>query len=117
DGRRVPVRRAGLSREQVVDREPVLADEVADPAAERDPPDADRARVPQADAEPVRRGGVREFGRGETRLGPSGAFLDIDVDRLHLREVEDDPVGRTMAGDAMTAAANSELQAALTRKP
>src|SRR4029453_1747969 len=41
--------------------------------------DADRARVPQADAEPARRGGVREFGRGETRLGPSGAFLDIDV--------------------------------------
>jgi len=85
------IRRDDLGREQVVDREPVLADVVADPAAERDPPDADRARVPEADAEPVRRGGVREFGRGETRLGPRGAVLDIDVDRLHPREVEDDP--------------------------
>ena len=42
-----------LRREQVVDRHAVLADEVADPAARRDPADPDRAGVAEPDRQPV----------------------------------------------------------------
>ena len=43
-----------LGGEQVVDREAVLADEVADAAAERDPADPDRAGVAEPDRQAVR---------------------------------------------------------------
>ena len=111
------VRRDDLGREQVVDREPVLADEVPDAPAERDPPDADRARVAETDAESVGHGVVREPGGGEARLGPRGAVLDVDVDHVHLGEIEDDPVGHAVAGDAVATAPDGELDPALTRQP
>ena len=43
-----------LGAEQVVDRQTVLAHEVADAAAEREPADPDRGRVAEADGETVR---------------------------------------------------------------
>ena len=45
-----------LGTEQVVDRQTVLAHEVADAAAERESPDPDRSRVTEADGETVRCG-------------------------------------------------------------
>jgi len=57
----------------------VFADEVADPPAECDPPEADRARVAEANAEAVRRGGVGELGRAEAdSRGAAGAGSVID---------------------------------------
>ena len=47
------VRGHDLGGEQVVDRHAVLAREEADPAAERDAADADRARVAEAGREAV----------------------------------------------------------------
>ena len=43
-----------LGGEQGVDRQAVLADEVADAAAERDPADPDRAGVAEPDRQAVR---------------------------------------------------------------
>ncbi len=48
--------------EQVVDRQAVLAHEVADAAAEREAADADRAGVAEADREAVRAGAPRYLG-------------------------------------------------------
>jgi hypothetical protein len=54
------------------------------------------------------------FARGQARLGPRGAPLGVDLEPLHLREVEDDsPIGDAVTGDAVAAAADGELQPAL----
>jgi hypothetical protein len=99
-----------VGREDVVDREAVLADEEADPAAGRDPADPDRAGVPEPDHEPVRTAGRRQLRRRETRLGPHGPLLDIELDALQRAEVEDDPtVDRSVAGPAVPAAPDRQL--------
>ena len=64
------VRGHDVGREQVVDREPVLAHEVADAAAEGKAADADRARVAEADAEPVRRRRDGDLAGRRAGLGP-----------------------------------------------
>ena len=52
DAHDAPVGGHYLGADQVVDRDPVPAGEVADAAAERQPADADRARVAEATARP-----------------------------------------------------------------
>ena len=47
------VSRDDLGREHGIDRHPELADEVADPATERDPADADGPGIPEADRQAV----------------------------------------------------------------
>jgi hypothetical protein len=64
------VRGHDVGREQVVDREPVLAHEVADAAAEGEAADADRSGVAEADAEPVLRGRDGDLAGRGARLGP-----------------------------------------------
>ncbi len=59
-----------LGGEQVVDREAVLADEVADAAAERDPAEPHRSRVAEARREAVLGGRRRVLARGQAGLGP-----------------------------------------------
>jgi hypothetical protein len=106
-----------LGGEQVVDRQAVLADQVADAAGEGDPADADRAGVaePGRQAVGVRGGGV--LPRGQARLGPGGAALWVDVQRTQVRQVEDDaPVADAVAGRAVAAAADGELQPGLARE-
>ena len=66
------VRGHDVGREQVVDREPVLAHEVADAAAEGEAADADGAGVAEADAEPVLRGRDGDLAGRRARLGPGG---------------------------------------------
>src|SRR5919201_703178 len=51
-----PVGRDDLGREQRVDSEPLLADEVPDPAAQRDAADPDRTGIPEPDRQIVLRG-------------------------------------------------------------
>ena len=59
-----------LGREQRVDRQAVLAHEVADAAAERDAADADRAGVAEAGRQAVRGGGRRCTRRRSGRSRP-----------------------------------------------
>lgn len=97
-----------------VDGEAVLADEISDPAPERDAADPDRARVAEPDGKAVRTDCVGELAGREARLCPDRAPLDVDLDALHLREVQHDPcVRRAVAGIAVAAAADGELQAGL----
>ena len=104
-----------LGREQDVDRQAVLAHEVADAAAERDPADADRAGV----AEPGRQavlGGGRRVRRRRSGRPPAQAVraVDVDVERVHVAQVEHDPaVDDAVAGGAVAAAADGERQPGL----
>ncbi len=111
------VGRHQLGREQVVDREAVLADEEAGAAAERDAADPDGAGVAEAGREAVGAGGIGVLARRQARLGPGGASLEIDLERPHAREVEHDPALRdAVPGAAVTAAAHGELEPAIARK-
>ena len=105
------VRGHDLGSQQVVDRQAVLADEISDPAAQREPANADRAGI----AEPGRQAvGCRRVGvlaGSQARLGPGGASFGIDLERAHVREVEHDaPIGDAVAGQAVAAAADGQLQ-------
>ena len=68
------VRRHDLRGQQAVDREAVLADEVAHAAAERDPPDPHRTRVAEPDPQAMSVGRVRELERGQAGLRPRRAL-------------------------------------------
>ena len=99
----------GLQR---VDGEAVLADEEADTAAERQAGDADGAGVAERGGKAVRRGRCRVLARGQAGLGPRRSSLGIDMEPLHAREIEHDPViDSAVAGDAVAAAPHRELHA------
>ena len=117
DVQELAVRGHDLRGEEVVDRHAVLADEEADPSAERDAADADRARVAEAGREAVLPGGVRVLAGRESRLGPRRAAVRVDVQRLHRRQVEDDPsLGDAEARPAVAAAPDGELAARVARE-
>src|SRR5204863_1344332 len=106
-----------LGGDEVVDREAVPSDQVTDTAAERNPPNPDRAGIAQARGEPVGAGGRRVFARRQPGLGPGGVILRIDLEGPHPREVENDPAVRgTVAGATVAAAADGELEAAVARQ-
>ena len=106
-----------VSRQQGVDGQAVLADEIADAAAERDPADPDGTGVPEARRQAVGRGGRRVLHRGQSGLGPGRPTLDIDVERLHVAQIQHDAVvDDRVAGSAVAAAADREREAGVTRK-
>jgi hypothetical protein len=106
-----------LGGQQRIDRQAVLARQVADATAKGEAADADRAGVPEADGQPVRGRRGRDLAGGQSRLCPRGATLDVDVERLHVTQVEHDPdVGGAVAGAAVAAAAHGELRAGLARQ-
>jgi hypothetical protein len=108
------VGRDDVRGEQVVDRQAVLPDEVADPAAGRDPADADGAGVAEADRETVGIGGGRDVDGRRAGLGPGRPRRRVDLDLVHVAEVDDDAaVGSAMAGAAVAAAPDGELEARL----
>lgn len=84
------VGRDDLGAEQLVDREPVLAHEIAGTAAEGDPADADGRRVAEADGEAVRRSGSRDLAGGESAAGAHDAFVRVDLERGQPAQVEHD---------------------------
>ena len=111
------VRGHDLGGQQAVDREAVLADEVAHPAAEHDPSDPHRTRVAEPDPQAVGVGRVRELERGQAGLRPRGPPLGVDLDRTQVGEVDDDPaVGDALADHAVAAAADGELEPGLARE-
>src|SRR5205823_13496300 len=100
-----------LGGEQVVDREPVLAYEVADAAAERQAPDPDRAGVAEPDRELTRLRGGRQLAGGQAGLRPCDLFVGIDLERLEARQVEHDPaLAGAVAGRAVAPAPDGELE-------
>ena len=81
-----------LGGEQGVDRQAVLAHEVADAATERDPAEPDRARVAEAGRQAVLGGGRRVLGGGQARPGPGGPCVDVDVELVEVAQVDHDAV-------------------------
>ena len=106
-----------LGREQVVDRQPVLAGEEADAARERDAAQADRAGVPEPGREPAQAGRGAVFARGQSAARPGGAAAGVDRERAQVAEVEHDAaVDGGVGGRAVAAAAHGQLAAAVARE-
>ena len=89
------VRGHDVRGEERVDGQAVLAHEVADAAAERDPADPDRAGVAEAGRQAVRADALGVLGGGEPGLGPGGAPVDIDVELGEAAQVETMPPSTT----------------------
>ena len=100
-----------LRLEQVVDREPALAGQVADAAAEGEAADPGGRDDPAGRREPVLVRHPIDFAPGAAAANPDGACLRIDVDVLQRREVDHDPVvARPQPGAIVAAAADGEEQ-------
>ena len=90
--------RHDLGGEDVVDRQAVEAAEVADAAADGDAADPDRAGVPEAGRETVL-DGLGDLASGQAGLGPGGPAVGVDLEALHVAEIDDDAaVDRAVAG-------------------
>ena len=71
----------------------------------------DGAGVAKPGREAVRRCGGRILRGGQSGLGPRGAAVDVDVERLHIRQVEHDPaLGDAVTGRTVAAAAHGQLE-------
>ena len=112
-----PVGRDYLRGDQVVRHETEHPLEPATAGAERETGDARRGDAPARRGEPVRlRGGV-ELAPGQAGLRAHDPRLRIDVDPLHRRQVEHDPVvADRVAVDAVTAALHGERQSGLAAR-
>src|SRR5215207_987487 len=105
-----------LGGEQVVNCQSVLADQEADAAGEGDAADPDRAGVSQPGDPPALAGGNRVFARRGAGPDPGALPVGVDLDRLQFGEVDHQPaVAGSVAGPAVPAAADGELEAALAR--
>ena len=90
--------------------------EIADAATQRDTAYPDRARIAEADGQAVRARGSRELRRGQARFGPCRPPGDIDIDGLHVRDIEHDAaLGHAVTRTTVSATPNRERQARLPR--
>ena len=107
-----------LGREQVVDREPELAGQVAEPAAERQPADAGGRDDPARGREAVLAGRARRpRPRCSRRRRGRSARPGRRRRSLHRREVDDDAVvARAEAAAVVAAAADRERQVVRARR-
>ena len=97
-----------LGGQQVVDRQAAL-DQQPDAAAQ--PADADRAGVAEPGGQPMRAGGGAVGAGGQAGLRPGGALLGVDLQGVHVGQIQHDPaVGGAVPGEAVAAAANGQLQ-------
>jgi len=103
-----------LRRKQRIDREPMLSDEEADTAAERDAADADGTGVAEPDDESMFGSRLGDLECSRACFDPRGACNGIDLDLRHVAQVEDHAaVRRAMTGDTVAAAAHGELMIAV----
>ena len=100
--------------QEVVDGHSVFANEISDPASQSESPDSDRAGIAEPGGEAMSGGGGRVFPGGESGFGPSRAVRDVDLDLLHVLEIENDPiVDDAVAGDAVPSASDGQLDSGL----
>ena len=105
------VGRDELDREQVVRGQSVLRHQPAEAAAEGQPGDPGRRDGAARDGEPVRARGVVQLAPEHAALGPHGRLLGVDLDALHLGEVDHHAAVRDRAaGDVVAAAADRHLE-------
>ena len=101
--------------DQAVDRQAVLAGQPADATAEGQAPEADRAGVAERRREAVLSGGRACTRRRSRRPGPSRFRRTGSMSiAAHRAQVDEQPVGRRVAGDAVAAALDRDLEAELT---
>ena len=97
--------------DEIVDGEPVLAHEPAEAAAQADAADAGVANDAAGGSQTVRLCLVVDISPQGTALDESRALDRIDRDGAHHRQVDHDPVvAHRGAGDAVTPAANGDLE-------
>ena len=103
-----------LGREQVVAGQANAASEVADPAAEREPPNAGRGDDAASGGQSVGVGCVVECSPRRSTLSPRRPAFGINLDRLHARQVDHDRVVcGAEAGNAVRAPTHRQVEAAL----
>jgi hypothetical protein len=106
-----------LGLEQVVDREPALAGQVAEAAAEREPADARGRDDPAGRRQAVRVGRRIHLGPGAATADPDGASLGVDVDVAQQREVDHHAVvARAEPGAVVAAAADRHDEVVCARE-
>ena len=92
----------------------MLAREVAEATAEREPTDPHRRRVAETDCEAVRRRRGRHLARSEAACRAHGSTGGVELEPGESGEIEDDPtLARAVAGIAVAATADGELEAGL----
>src|SRR4029079_8759837 len=92
----------------------VLAKQPADAATEGQAADADRSRVAERGGEPMGRRGDRVLAGRQAGLRPRDPAVRVDVQTLHRAEIEDDAtLVRGVAGEAVAAAADGQLETGL----
>ena len=102
-----------IHRDELVDRQSVLAHDPADPAAEREPGDAGVRDDAGRHREPERLRLLVELAEQDARLHARRALLGIDADALHRREVDQQRVVcDRQAGERVPAAPHRDRQAA-----
>jgi hypothetical protein len=107
---KLTVGRDDLRGEQAVDRHSKLADEVADAAAQGEPAKSHRSGIAEPRRQAVNRCGRRVRAGGEAGLDPGRASFDVEVQRAHLPQVENEaPFRKTVAGEAMPAAPDGQF--------
>src|SRR5439155_21916540 len=103
-----------FDRHEVVDRQAVRAHEPAEPAAEGQPGNAGRRDDTAGRGEVVDRRLAVELAPGRAALDPHRPRRRVDDDPLHRREVDENAAaGGRPPGDAVTAAPDGDLEAAL----
>ena len=106
-----------LDREQVVDRETVLALQPPHAAAEREAGDARVGDDADRADEPDRLRLAVELAEERAAVHPRRALGGVDARAVHPRQVDDDPVvAGGEAGDAVTAAADGDRKLLLARE-
>jgi hypothetical protein len=112
------VGRDDVRGDQRVDGQSVLPDEVAHPTAEGDATDADGTGVAEPCGQAVGGGRGRVLSGGQAGLGPCRALLGIDLETLHVPQVEHDAaLGHAVPGGAVPATPDGQVEAGLARQP
>ena len=111
------VRRDDLGRENVIDRQTVLSDQVSDATAERDAADTHRSCVSKSGRQAVHACSRGVLGGTQARFRPRGAADRIDVERLQVAQIKDDAtLDGAVTRAAVAAAANRQCDAGFPRQ-
>ena len=110
-----PVVQDDARGDELVAREAVQPAEDADPAAEREPRDADRRAAARGDRPAV--GLQRVVDLAEPRARADRDRLLVDLDRSHRAGVDQDAGRRRMAGEVVPAAADRDRLPSFARAP